>query len=87
MNREDIIAMAREAGLFTHKEVQPELERFAKLVRDDYSNKHAQLWLDRVHKFMLAEREACANVAEHTFVQEAYNYPEAIAAAIRARKD
>ena len=28
----DIIRMAREAGLFTHKEVQPELERFANLV-------------------------------------------------------
>ena len=27
-----IIAMAREAGLFTHKEVQPELARFADLV-------------------------------------------------------
>ena len=32
MNREDIIRMAREAGLFVHKEVQPELERFAALV-------------------------------------------------------
>ena len=28
----DIIRIAREAGLFTHKEVQPELERFANLV-------------------------------------------------------
>ena len=32
MTKEDIIRMAREAGLFTHKEVQPELERFANLV-------------------------------------------------------
>ena len=31
----DVIEMAREAGLFTHKEVQPELERFAELVRAD----------------------------------------------------
>lgn len=31
MNK-DIIKLAREAGLFTHKEVQPELERFANLV-------------------------------------------------------
>ena len=30
-----MIEMAREAGLFTHKEVQPELERFAELVRAD----------------------------------------------------
>ena len=28
-----VIEMAREAGLFTHKEVQPEIERFAELVR------------------------------------------------------
>lgn len=32
MNREDIIRMAREAGLFVHKEVQPEIEHFAALV-------------------------------------------------------
>ena len=32
MTQDDIIRMAREAGLFTHKEVQPELERFANLV-------------------------------------------------------
>jgi hypothetical protein len=31
----DTIDMAREAGLFTHKEVQPEIERFAELVRAD----------------------------------------------------
>ena len=30
-----VIEMAREAGLFTHKEVQPELEAFAELVRAD----------------------------------------------------
>ena len=32
MTKDDIMRMAREAGLFTHKEVQPEIERFAKLV-------------------------------------------------------
>jgi hypothetical protein len=32
---DDLMQMAREAGLFTHKEVQPELERFAELVRAD----------------------------------------------------
>jgi hypothetical protein len=32
MNKEDIIRMAREAGLFTHKEVQSELIAFAALV-------------------------------------------------------
>ena len=33
-----VIEMAKEAGLFTHKEVQPELERFAELVRADERN-------------------------------------------------
>jgi hypothetical protein len=32
MTKDDIIKLAREAGLFVHKEVQPELERFANLV-------------------------------------------------------
>ena len=32
MTKEDIIKLAREAGLFTHKEVQPELLAFAALV-------------------------------------------------------
>ena len=31
----DVIEMAREAGLFTHKEVQAELKRFEALVRAD----------------------------------------------------
>jgi hypothetical protein len=41
-----------------------DLERFAKIVRKDYSTTHANLWLDRIHKFMLEEREACAKVCE-----------------------
>jgi hypothetical protein len=32
MTKDDIMKLARKAGLFTHKEVQPELERFANLV-------------------------------------------------------
>ena len=32
IDRDTIIRMAREAGLFTHREVQPEIERFAALV-------------------------------------------------------
>ena len=32
MTKDDIIKLAREAGLFTHKEVQPELVAFANLV-------------------------------------------------------
>lgn len=48
-----VIEMAREAGLFTHKEVQPELERFAELVRADAI-------ADAVER----EREACAKLCE-----------------------
>ena len=32
MTKDEIIRMAREAGLFTHKEVQPELIAFVNLV-------------------------------------------------------
>ena len=32
MTKNEIIKMAREAGLFTHKEVQPELLAFAALI-------------------------------------------------------
>ena len=34
MTKDDIIRMAREAGLFTHKEVQSELIAFAALVAE-----------------------------------------------------
>ena len=32
MSRDDIIRMANEAGLYTHKDVQPEILAFANLV-------------------------------------------------------
>jgi len=32
MTKDDIIKLAREAGLFTHKDVQPEILAFANLV-------------------------------------------------------
>ena len=79
MTKDEIIRMAQEAGaelaelprgdawLFTDDEC---LERFAKLVRDDYSTTHANLWLDRVHKFVLEEREACIKIVE----DEAFQY-------------
>ena len=40
------------------------VERFEALVRDDYSNKHAQLWLKRIDEAVKAEREACAKVCD-----------------------
>jgi hypothetical protein len=73
MSREDIIRMALEAGFMVGPSrdgpddvwgVGANLERFAKLVRDDYSNKHANLWLDRCHAFMRTEREECAKICQ-----------------------
>jgi hypothetical protein len=40
------------------------LERFATLVRKDYSFTHANIWLDRIHKATLEEREACAKLCD-----------------------
>jgi hypothetical protein len=60
-----VIEMAREAGLFTHKEVQPELERFAELVRADERERiYFQNSSDFVKAAVLTEREACARVCE-----------------------
>ncbi len=78
----DIIKMAQEAGFamawMSHEEHQC-VERFAKLVRNDYSNKHAQLWLKRIDDAVKAEREACAKVCDP------YTYGQWFANAIRAR--
>jgi hypothetical protein len=49
-------------GVYTSSddEISEQLEAFAKKVRDDYSNKHAQLWLKRIDEAVKAEREAIA---------------------------
>jgi len=66
MKREDIIRMAHEADREwdCDRDMYEWLEWFAKLVRNDYSNKHAQLWLKRIDEAVKAEREACAKVCE-----------------------
>ena len=59
MTRDDIIRMARKADLHHYGgDVEDALERFAKLIRNDYSTKHAQLWLKRIDEAVAAEREA-----------------------------
>ncbi len=73
MNREDIIKLAKQSGLFVELVLERDLdwlERFAELVRKDYSTTHANLWLDRIHKFVLEEREACIKIVEN----EAFQY-------------
>jgi len=49
-----VIEMAKAAGLFTHKEVQPELERFAELVRADERN----ATLEEIAKWLEDEKDA-----------------------------
>ena len=73
MTREEVIAMAREAGFTVGPSrdgpddvwgVASSLERFAKLVRDDYSYTHASLWLTRIKGAVEAERAACVKVCD-----------------------
>ncbi len=96
MDREQIIQWAREAAK-NHPDYKADeeiaalpdamvtfLEAFAKKVRDDYSNKHAQLWLKRIDEAVKAEREACAKVCE-THAPTTTPTWVSYAAAIRAR--
>ena len=39
-------------------------ERFAKLVKDDYSKRHARLWLKRIDDAVEEEREECAKICD-----------------------
>ena len=73
MTREEVIAMAREAGFTVGpsrdgpddvRGVASTLERFAALVRNDVFNKHTHLWLTRIKGAVKAEREACAKVCD-----------------------
>ena len=98
MTREDIIRMAREAGFLVDEfnlvilpktnrhGFHAEVERFAELVRKDYSFTHAQMWLKRLDDAVKAEREACAKVCDdlHDTFYDEDNSGEC-AAAIRAR--
>ncbi len=68
-----------------------DLERFAEIVRKDYSFTHAQMWLKRFDDVIKAEREACAITAWSTGMDlhmkqyDAREIGSACAKAIRAR--
>jgi hypothetical protein len=90
-----VIEMAREAGLFTHKEVQPELERFAELVRADALIRPCCGDFDKCQQVCMPraaaqEREACAKVCEEVG-EESDSFTRDIlrstAATIRARSN
>ncbi len=91
MTREEVIAMAREAGFTVGPSrdgpddvwgVASTLERFAKLVRDDYSYTHASLWLTRIDEAVKAERAACVKVCDEIVARyrHADDAPEMVAA-------
>ena len=92
MTKADIIRMAQEAGMFTHKEVQPELIVFANLVASaarnmTFTQAH---WTDYEQSIVAAEREACAALAEKTICDKHIPtgvsiYGTRAAKAIRAR--
>ena len=75
MTKEEVIAMSRKAGFMLRSEsvdgesdwwecFDEEIESFAKLVVDDYSNKHSEFWLKQIDKAVNGEREACAKLLE-----------------------
>jgi len=75
MTKEEVIAMAREAGFMLRSEsidgesdwwecFDEEIESFARLVRNDVFNKHTHLWLTRIKGAVEAERAACVKVCD-----------------------
>jgi hypothetical protein len=82
MTKDDIIKMAQKAGLYTHKDVQPEILAFANLVAAAKAEVAlAEAYRCGVEAGAAAEREACAKVCE---AQGEYG-DEQYVAAIRAR--
>ena len=92
MNREDIIRMAREANIkqaieTPHLLMVHELERFAALVAAEIGiETHRRGYESGLRDGAIAEREACAVVAErHAIDREDEYVCDKIATAIRAR--
>jgi hypothetical protein len=89
MDREALISMAKEVWMAGDVYIGPShesLEQFAELIRNDYSSKHANLWLRRIDEAVKAEREACAKVLDDMAAQDRHtNYYVVAANAIRAR--
>jgi hypothetical protein len=79
-------------GMCRPEDIEKLAALVAKQVRDDYSNKHANLWIKRIDDAVKAEREACAKVCLeqsarwHNDQRDVYVAHEC-AAAIRARSE
>lgn len=85
MTKDDIIKLAKQAGLFVHKEVQPEFIAFAALV----AAHKAEVALAEAYRCgyeagVVAEREACAKLIEAYPEWIGNKAKQEIAAAIRA---
>ena len=92
MNREDIIHMGHEAGFIPEVtyEMAEELEQFATLVVANIDPKSSMAWQEGYEAGVVAEREACAKVAQETVCSKhiltGYEvYGTKAAKAIRAR--
>jgi hypothetical protein len=65
MTKDDIMKLARKAGLYTHKDVQPEILAFANLVAAHKAEViTAEAYRCGVEAGAVAEREACAAICE-----------------------
>ena len=78
MTSDEITKLIQGNGLTLHGDI----EHFAALVRDDYSYKHASLWLTRIKGAVEAERDACAKVCDEIVARyrHADDAPEMVAA-------
>jgi hypothetical protein len=79
MTKDDIIRMAKEAGLFTHKEVQPEILAFYNLAA---AHKAEVITAEAYRCGYKAGMEAAAVICENV---DKSTHPADLAAAIRAR--
>ena len=88
IDRDTIIKLAREAGLFTHREVQPEIVRFAALVAAAEREACAAHYLDVCRKAIVEEREACYQIALTIGDDDAAcKHTDEVARRIRARSN
>ena len=83
MTQDEIIEMAREAGLY--QDINVSFHQALKNFYDLATAKEQKKWQDQtaveIHEAVLEEREVCAKVAEHSFGVVG----STIALAIRAR--
>jgi hypothetical protein len=81
MTRDDIIRMAKEAGIEFFNSTDPEF----------YGREYCEAWIEEQHAFAeliaAAEREACAQVCDKRSIEDSWEgcYADQCAADIRAR--